>query len=156
MEAAGAWCFHWHIAHIWRASQAERLGDRIGHSQPQRNTRFQCRAQYNRESHKALEFSKRCLRRKAIARGAFRPWRAQNCTWESYGPFKFQEQKGLISPSAHHIKKVTHKGLKTGTNAVRYFSFVCPRCDRSGQAYGHLQNAPYMWRSLVRTGNPRD
>ena len=105
LEAAGAWCFHWHIAHIRWASQAERLGHRIGHSQPQRNTRFQYRAQYNRESHKALEFSKRCLRRKA--RGAFRPWRARNCTWESYGPF--QEQKGLIPPSAHHIKKITHK-----------------------------------------------
>ena len=57
MEAAGAWCFHWHIAHIRRASQAERLGHRIGHSQPQRNTRFQYRAQYNREDYhpKGLE-----------------------------------------------------------------------------------------------------
>ena len=53
---------------------------------------------------KPWNFLKRRPRRKA--RGAFRPYRARNCTWGSYGPF--QGQKGLIPPSAHHIKKITH------------------------------------------------
>ena len=124
------------------ANLAERLGHRIGHSQPQRNTRFQYRAQYNRESHKALEFSKRCLRRKA--RGAFRPWRARNCTWESYGPF--QEQKGLIPPSAHHIKKIT---LRIGVRGIDLgwrlqflfhclFHFVCIKHNLLALAFINL------------------
>ena len=33
--------------------------------------------------------------------------------------------------------------LKTVTIAVRYFSLLCPSCDRTGQAYGHLTNASY-------------
>ena len=68
------------------------------------------RCQYNREGREALEISKRCLRRKA--RGALRPRRAPSRTCDSYG--LFQEQKGLIPPSAHHIEKNTSTPMSEG------------------------------------------
>ena len=55
---------HWHIANIRRDVQAARIGHWVGCNQQHRSTRFQYDPQYNREGQEALEFCKRCLRRK--------------------------------------------------------------------------------------------
>ena len=82
---------------------------RIGHSQPQRNTRFQYRAQYNRESRKALDFSKTCLRRN-FAQGKGGISTLESAKLYVGIQWAFPGAKGAIiriPPSAHHIKKIT-------------------------------------------------
>ena len=41
-----------------------KIGQWVGYSQPQTSTRFKYGPQYNREGQEALDFCKRCLRRK--------------------------------------------------------------------------------------------